>query len=85
MFNFIDILNVLASICRNYNGIYIDLQSFSIDGSMLSVSKEFYLHSTILIKTGSVKWGYFGPKVAIFITIFCQNILFSKVSPYIFL
>ena len=51
---------------------------------MLSVSKEFYLHSTILIKTGSVKWGYFGPKVAIFITIFCPHILFSKVSPYIF-
>ena len=32
----------------------------------------------------SLKWGYFGPKVAIFITVFCWDILVSRVSPYIY-
>ena len=40
---------------------------------------------SLTAEVSTVKRGYFGPKVAIFITIFCWDILVSQVSPYIFL
>ena len=43
---------------------------------------ESSLYSNI---SSTVKRGYFGPKVAIFVIIFCWDILISQVSPYIFL